>query len=59
MTNRELASFACAVASKASSWANDCLTLPEKINEEVPGDAAERFAKMLRDFASHVEKYDD
>lgn len=59
MTNRELASYACAVAAKSASWAHDCMILPEQINLPALGDAPSRFAAMLRRFADQIDKHDD
>lgn len=55
ITHQRFASQAAYLASRSASWAGDSLSLPEDAHELMRGDSVERYLKMLRETADHIE----
>lgn len=58
MTRAEFARQAAYLASRASSWAGDAITLPEKVSAPMHPDSISRFTAMLRETADMLERWD-
>mgnify|MGYP003138609072 CR=1 FL=1 len=56
VTHAQFSQQAAYVASRASSWAGDVLTLPERLQEPMRDCSVRRFTAMLRETADMIER---
>lgn len=56
ITHVQLSTQAAYLSSRASSWAGECLMLPEQLQKPMRDDAVKRFLTMLRETADMIEQ---
>jgi hypothetical protein len=56
MTNGDFAMYAMRIASRAASWAGDCMTLPDHRDRPMRQEAADRFLKDQRQLLDWIEQ---
>lgn len=56
MTNADFAMYAMRIASRAASWAGDCMSLQGQRDKPLRQEAADRFLKDQRQLLDWIEQ---
>lgn len=57
ITHAQFSMQAAYLAGRASSWAGECLMLPEQLQEPMRDASVARFTEMLRETADMIERF--